>query len=186
MTEPRIQPLPRNEWTEEMRELLALPLEGHKSDEVPEFLTTLVRHPGLYRRYAGLSGKLLTRGKLAPRDRELAILRGAWLCKAAYEWGEHVRIAHEIGFSLDDIEHIIAGPDHPAWNAHERAVVRTVDELHCNAMITDDTWATLSATLDEKQLIELTMAVGAYHMIAYLQNGLRVRLRSTNAGLAAR
>jgi alkylhydroperoxidase family enzyme len=184
--EPRIKPLPESEWTEEVRDLMGMPQHGIDTRNASQFLSTLVRHPGLYRRYAAFAGKLLMTGKLPPRDRELAILRGAWLCQAPLEWGEHVDLAHTVGLTAHEVELVIAGPDHPGWAAHERAILRSVDELHSTAQISDGTWAALAVRFDEKQLIELLMLIGAYQMIAYVQNALRVPLRQTNEGLAAR
>ncbi len=70
---------------------------------------TLVRHPGLFRRWLPFGGKLL-RGKLATRDRELAILRTAWLCESPYEWAQHVLIAEAAGVTPAEVEAIAAGP----------------------------------------------------------------------------
>src|SRR5579862_3836002 len=95
-TTPRILPLTEQELSDDARSLLALPLKGHQDGAVSPFLLTVVRHAGLYRRYAPFAGKLLVGGKLPARDRELAILRCGWLCKGAYEWGEHVKIARSI------------------------------------------------------------------------------------------
>ncbi len=182
----RIQPLPAEALSEEARSLLELPLKDHRPNTSSGFLRTLVRHPGLYRRYAPFAGKLLVAGKLPGRDRELAILRGAWLCHAAYEWGEHVRIARSIGISVDEVERVIRGSADPAWNRHERAVIQAVEELRSSAHIDDATWAVLSETYDEQQLIELPMLIGAYQMIAYLQNSLRSVLPEGSEGLSAR
>jgi alkylhydroperoxidase family enzyme len=76
--------------------------------EVPELVVTLLRHPNLYRRITGLA-VALARGVLAPRDRELAVLRIGWLCQAPYEWGEHVRLAKQVGFSSEEIERVTHG-----------------------------------------------------------------------------
>ena len=57
---------------------------------IPELVSTLMRHPDLFQRVADLSIQLQGRGVLAPRDRQLAILRTTWLCQAPYAWGEHV------------------------------------------------------------------------------------------------
>lgn len=185
---PRIAPLEEAALTEEMRALLALPLDGHRKDDdaVPEFLATLVRHPGLYRRYAPFAGKLLIGGKLPARDRELAILRNAWLCQADFEWGEHVEIARQLGMTRGEIERITRGSGEPDWSADERAVLQAAEELHADGCIGEATWSALARRYDEKQLIELPMLIGAYRMIAWVQKSLRIRLREGNAGLAAR
>lgn len=186
MIEPRIKPLPSSEWTDEVKELMGLPQHGFDAEKVSDFLSTLVRHPGLYRRYAAFAGKLLMTGKLSARDRELAILRGGWLCRASLEWGEHIAIARKNGVTTAEIEQLIKGPDHPAWTARDRAILHSVDELHSTANISDTTWVELATHFDEMQLIELVMLIGAYQMIAYVQNALRIPLREGNDGLAAR
>jgi 4-carboxymuconolactone decarboxylase len=183
---PRITPLREQELSDDARLLLALPLKGHQKNTVSPFLLTIVRHPGLYRRYAPFAGKLLVAGKVPARDRELAILRCGWLCKAAYEWGEHVRIARSVGIGSEEIDRIIRGSADEQWTPHESAVLRAVEELHSGAHLSDSTWDVLAREYDEMQLIELPTLIGAYQMIAYMQNALRVALPEENAGLDAR
>ncbi len=82
-TSPRVPPLGPEDATDDQRELLgALGGEGALN-----IFKTLARHPGLFRRWMPFGGKLMQGGKLPPRDRELVILRVAWRCQAAYEWG---------------------------------------------------------------------------------------------------
>jgi alkylhydroperoxidase family enzyme len=98
--------------------------------EVPELVITLLRHPDLYQRITELAVQLLGRGVLTPRDRELAVLRVGWLCQAPYEWGEHVRIAKQVGLTSEEIERVTQGSSAPGWTKHEAAVLRAVEELH--------------------------------------------------------
>jgi alkylhydroperoxidase family enzyme len=183
--EPRILPLPESDWSQEMRDLLA---RGTPDGEPrrAEYFTTLVRHPRLYRHMTAYASTLLLRGLLPARVRELAILRNAWLCAGALEWGEHVAIAKELGFTGQDFDQVITGPDHPRWTAEDQCVLRAVDELHADGTIGDATWAALKLRLDDTQLIELIQLVGMYATTAWLQNSLRIRLRAGNAGLEAR
>jgi alkylhydroperoxidase family enzyme len=128
----------------------------------------------------------LAHGSIGIRDRELLILRNAWLSQAPFEWGEHVRIAKGQGITGVEIQRIIEGSSAPGWSEHDRALLRTVEELHQDAMISDATWTVLARTLDEKQLVELPLLIGQYLTIAYTQNSLRMRLRDGNEGLSAR
>src|SRR5215472_4020944 len=43
-----------------------------------------------------------------------------------------------------------------------------------DACITDDTWALLAEHLDERQLIEVPVVVGQYHLVAYMLNSLGI------------
>lgn len=191
---PRIPPMQTEEVIAAAREQTAkLRMAGTgdatpvEVSDIPEMLLTLMCHPGLYEKFSGLSMQMMGQSStLNPRDRELAILRTGWLCQAPYEFGEHVRIAKMVGISSDEIEQVIVGSSASCWNEHERAVLRAVEELHDNAMISDETWDMLSKRLEHKQLFELPVLIGQFTSVAYFQNSLRFRLSQGNEGLRAR
>src|SRR5215831_1346431 len=108
---------------------------ANKLGNLPELMRTLLRHPNLFARLADIGMQLLGEGSLAPRDRELAILRIGWLCQAPYEWGEHVLIAKKVGITCEDVERIPLGSDASGWSEHEQAILRAAEELHDDAMI---------------------------------------------------
>ncbi|MFL6242119.1 MAG: carboxymuconolactone decarboxylase family protein [Acidimicrobiia bacterium] len=177
---PRIPPLGDDEMDEETTALLEevrLP-----NAEAVNIFATLVRYPGLYRRWMPFAGKLLA-GKLPTRDRELLILRSAWRCRSSYEWGQHVRLAKQAGISAEEIDRVAAGPDAPGWEPFDRTLLTAVDELHDDACLTDATWATLASRYDERQMIELPMLVGQYHMLAFALNSLGVQREPGVPGL---
>jgi alkylhydroperoxidase family enzyme len=187
---PRIAPLGPDEIDDEAIEVIrgirrAIGVDPDVVETLPAFVSTILRHPALYRVFTAYGLQLL-RGALSPRHRELVILRTGWLCRAPLEWGEHVEIGKRCGLTTEEIERITRGSSDPAWEASERALVRAAEELHADAMITDETWSELAKFLDEKQLIELPFLVGQYTMVAYHQNALRLRPLPTNRGLAAR
>jgi alkylhydroperoxidase family enzyme len=156
------------------------------ADTVPEFVTTMLRHPELYRRITELSRQLQATGTLRPRDRQLAVLRVSWLCQAPYVWGEHVKHSKRIGLTSDEIERVTLGSGAAGWDELDSAILRAVEDLHAGAMISDVAWNLLSQRLDDKQLIELPVLVGQFTLIMYLQNSLKLRLGPGNIGLAAR
>jgi 4-carboxymuconolactone decarboxylase len=53
-------------------------------------------------------------------------------------------------------------------------------------MISDESWAVLAESWNEKQLMEFPVLIGQYFMIAIQQNALRVRLSDHNPGLSHR
>jgi 4-carboxymuconolactone decarboxylase len=186
---PRIPPLQPSEISQEafettaaLRKAVSLP----PSDEVPEFVATMLRHPALYRRHTELALQLFG-GTLSLRDRELVILRTGWCCQAPYEWGQHVVISKRVaGLTQEVIERVTQGSAAPGWDEHDRAILRATEELLEDAMISDETWHVLSGILDEKQLIELPLLIGQYQGIAYVQNALRMRMMPGHSGLSAR
>jgi alkylhydroperoxidase family enzyme len=155
-------------------------------DEMPDFVPTMLHNPAMLRCLTDTGVQFLVHGTLPPRDRELAVLRIAWTVGAPYEWGEHVSVSRGLGVEPADVERVIAGPEVDGWNALEQALLRAVDELLADAMISDATWATLAGVYSEAQLIELPLLVGQYQAVAYLQNALRMRLSDHNVGLNAR
>ncbi|MFP3899415.1 MAG: carboxymuconolactone decarboxylase family protein [Acidimicrobiia bacterium] len=179
----RIPPLPEDQRDSEMRDLLAA-ATGSRDRELNIF-STLVRHPRLFRRWLGFGGELLLNGLLPARDRELLILRTAWNCGAEYEWGQHLVIARDAGVSDEEIEAVAAGPDAPGWSAEDARLLRAADELHTDARIGDTTWAGLAARYDEPQLIELTMLVGQYHLVAFALNSCGVEREPGVEGFAS-
>lgn len=147
----------------------------------------MCRFPGIWNSLIDISITIQGPGcKLPFRIRKLAILRTAWLCQAPYEFGEHVSQARRMGFSADEIEQIVKGSDSPQWNTDEQTVLRAVEELHSNAMISDEIWEKLADRLDEHQLVELIVLIGQFTATAYFQNAFKLRLESGNEGLLAR
>ena len=173
---PRIPPLPASEQDEQARELLAgVRVAGAPDAPAANIFATLVRHPGLFRRWLPFGGKLLA-GKLSARDRELLILRTGWLCQAEYEWAQHRAIGLSVGLSEAEVERVREGSDASGWTEFDAVLLRAADELHAEARITDATWRALAGRYDERQMIEVPMLVGHYHMVAFTLNSLGVPL----------
>lgn len=176
MAEPlpaRIEPVPPDERVGIVRDLLDQARIGTGSDA--NIFATLVRAPGLFRRWLPFGGKLLN-GNIPARDRELVILRTAWNCRAEYEWAQHARIAQGCGLSTEEIDRVVLGPKAMGWAGRDTTLLRAADELHETYGLSDDTWSDLAAVYSTEQLIELTMLIGHYHLVAMTLNGLRVQV----------
>jgi 4-carboxymuconolactone decarboxylase len=188
---PRLPPLPPEERTERQQELLdeisMVVVDGvRKPREDKVALEILIRHAELYKAHMEVAKKYLSDCEMDIRDRELAILRIAWLSRAPFEWGSHVKIGKRNGITSEEIERLIEGSSAPGWSKRDRAIIRAVEELHTDSMITDDTWSDLQAVYNDKKLIELVILAGQYKTVAYYQNSLRLPLPKGNLGLLAR
>ena len=171
--QPRIAPLGDGELDDAQRELVA----ASGSPQLNIF-RTLARHPGLFRRWLPFGGKLLGGGKLSGRDRELVILRTAFVCRARYEWAQHVSIARAAGLADEEIRAVARGADDPVWGEHDGALLRAVDELHDEHCISEATWNALEHQYTTEQLIEVPMLSGHYAMLAGALNSLGVQPES--------
>jgi alkylhydroperoxidase family enzyme len=147
------------------------------SRPLPDVSLITLRHPGMFRAQMELGIELSTHGTIPRRDRELAVLRLAWLAGAPFEWREHVDIGKAAGITPEEIERVIDGSSAPGWSEHDAAILRGVEELLADHCIADATWDILARTYDEKQMLEYPMLVGAYLMTAFQQNSLKIQPR---------
>jgi len=170
---PRIPSLPRDEWDEEVSELLQATQMGGR---VLNIFQTLARHPKLLKRWLVFGNHVLFKSTLSPRARELLILRTGWNCRAEYEWGQHVVIAKQIGITDEEIARITRGPDVPGWDPFEATLLRAADELHRDSRIGDATWKALSVHYDVQQLMDLVFTVGQYTLVSMALNSFGVPL----------
>jgi alkylhydroperoxidase family enzyme len=152
---------------------------------MPDYMRTMIKHPEIFRCQMEM-GAAIFQGRIPPRERELAVLRCGWLCRAPYEWGEHVDIGKRYGLSDEEVARVQQGSAAPGWSEHDAAILRGVEELIGDQALSDATWNTLAKSWDEAQLIEFPMMVGQYVATAFVQNSLRIRLAPDNPGLSYR
>ncbi|MEE2673093.1 MAG: carboxymuconolactone decarboxylase family protein [Myxococcota bacterium] len=174
LSEPRVVPLAEPEWSDEARD--QLDKLGAAGGRVLNIFKTLAHHPKLMKRWLVFGNHVLGKSTLSPREREIAILRIGWLCRAEYEWGQHVAISRGIGMSEADIQRVAEGPDASGWDPFEATLLRAVDELHDDAIITDATWKALAARYDTQQLMDLVFTVGQYNLVSMALNTFGVQL----------
>jgi 4-carboxymuconolactone decarboxylase len=185
----RIEPLKQEEFSAEAKALIfsireSLGLTDHSV--LPEIFGLMLKHPDLYRCQMDMSIQLLGKGVIDVRERELAILRVGWLCRAPFEWGQHVQASKRCGLTEEDTVRVTQGSSAPGWSEHEAAILKGVEEMLGDQMISDETWNVLARSWSERQLIEFPALVGQYVSIAYFHNSLRLRLEPGTGGLRSR
>ena len=151
------------------------PLEG----EGIRVRRTFARHPEMQAARAGQSGYVNRISPLTPYFRELLILRIGWNCQAVYEWAKHVG---SVGRARDhglEPERIAMGPA-AGWDEFEAAHVRAADEIYRDGIISDDTWATLSARYDTREMMSVVMTVANYRLVSMSLNVLGVQPQPTD------
>ncbi len=174
LTTPRVKPLLDSALNTEQQEIMK-PLARNGS--VFNIFRTMIHHPVLFKSWLIFANYVLSkRSSISPRDREIAILRIGWLCKAEYEWAQHVIIGKAAGITDAEIDRIAAGPDAPGWDAFDAAIVRAADELHKDKIISDATWKTLSGRYNEAQCMDLVFAIGQYNLVSMALNTFGVQL----------
>jgi len=115
-------------------------------------------------------GAAIFNGALPERDREVLILRTAWLTQCRVQWAYHEAPAARAGLTASDIDAIVEGPESTALEAWDRVLVRVVDQLREHGTVDDATWDVLAFRYTTEQLIEIPLIAGHYLMIAYAVN----------------
>ncbi|HKI99224.1 MAG TPA: carboxymuconolactone decarboxylase family protein [bacterium] len=123
-----------------------------------------------------LGNKILFRGKLPPRLRELAILWVGHRAQAPYEFTKHVAIGLQTGLTQAQIDALPDWQTSPLFDTQARAVLAFTDEVSGGYRAQEATFAALKAFLDDEQVVELTVIVGFYEMVCRLLEALQIEL----------
>ncbi len=175
LPEPRIATHADDQWSADAAAVLA-PIVA--AGPPLNIFRTLAHHPGLLKRWMVFANHVLGKSSLPPRERELVILRIGHLCRAGYEWGQHVEIARDVGMTDDEIRRIRMGPDDGDWSGLDRALLQATDELHADSFVSDATWAELAGHLSTEQLMDVVFTVGQYHLVSMALNSFDVQPES--------
>ena len=118
---------------------------------------------------------------IAPRVREIMVLRCAHLLNVPYERQANLVMARNVGLSTQEIEAI--GKDGPVGgiDAEGMLICRATDELTELATLTDETLQALVDRYGRNVAAKLILAVGWFNMLSRFLNGTRVPLETGNA-----
>jgi len=179
-----VPPLEEHEWSASTRaRLLDSWLPPGEAPPTPSTVrATLARHESLFEAWDPF-GAAIFHGKLPARDREVLILRTAWLTRCRVQWAYHEAPAARAGLTQADIAAIVEGPESTALDEWDRVLVKVVDQLREQGTIDDVTWTVLAARYTTEQLIEVPLIAGHYLMIAYAVNSFGTPVPKGSAAL---
>jgi alkylhydroperoxidase family enzyme len=135
----------------------------------------LSHSPEALRRFMKFGTYFLAEGKLDPKLRELAILRTGYLCRAPYEFSQHIAFGRSAGLTDEQIR-AVAAPDGTHFDERQLAVLAFAGEVTSEARASDKTYAALKPFLDSEQIVELTLVIGFYNMVSRTLNALEIEL----------
>ena len=135
------------------------------------------------RTYRAYVGYFVRNATIPTRDRELLILRTAWLSRGDYIWGRHNVMGQDAGLTEAEIHRVTQGPEADGWSRFDAALLRAVDELQTSRFISDPTWHTLAERYSEAELREVVMIVGNYTQLSMFHNTIGAQLEPDVAGL---
>ena len=130
----------------------------------------------LFRPFLAFNLRLMPRGRLDRRDSEALILRTAWLCGSRYEWIQHRALARRAGLTPEQIETIGANPESEVLGGPTRSLLAVVPELLDHHTLSEATYEKLAEAFTPAEILEATMLVGNYAMLAGALNTFGVPL----------
>ena len=165
---PRIQPIDPAAAPEKVREAL---------DNLPplNIFRTLAHAETAFRPFLRFGGAVLGRMDLDPVVRELVILQVAKTAEAEYEWIQHVAIGKAVGVTDEQIAALESG-DLDAFGPGERAAVEFADAVVRGPRVGDELYNRVRGHFDDRQIVELLLAIGDYLMLARVMTVLEVEL----------
>ena len=191
---PRINPIPRVEWSDDMVDALSamqpptarhfVPPPGGRPDrpKASAIMGTFAHHPDLTKAFFSFNGHILYGTTLSLRQRGILVLRLAAVRHSPYLWAQHLVHTEEAGISEADVARIAFGPDAPLLDPLERAMLRAVDELILDGQVSSETWPVLAEDLTTQQILDLIFTVGCYDMIAWVCGSLQFELEQDLPG----
>ncbi len=134
----------------------------------------LLNHPTLAELVAPVGHHIRYEGDLPDADREIAIISVARHFDCAYEWAAHAPIARESGVDESVVGTIADGGDPADLPEPAKSIVRYVWSLLADHRVDDDTYETVLDRYGESGVVELTVTVGYYCLIAGVLNAFEV------------
>lgn len=136
-----------------------------RRDTFADVYRMLLHAPRLAEPWLDLFSALRWRTQLSGRLREIVIIRVAYLGEASYILAQHVpALARKEGLSQEECDALVDWEATDLFGESERAALRYVDAMTRGPGVADGTFEGLRDHFDERQLVELTVLIGAYIM----------------------
>src|SRR5262249_9780091 len=116
--------------------------------------------------FSMLGNSLLTKSKLNPRLRELAILRTAKVSNSVYEWTQHVPIARDTGVTEEQVAAVENWQSAKCFSDIDRTVLKFTDEVARNVKGSRQTLEELKKHMGPTEIVELIISIGFWGMVA--------------------
>ncbi len=149
------------------------------------FYRLLLNSPQSARVENEINDRILWEGRLtvrpeATRLRELAIMRVAWVTGSEYLWAHHFAPTVDVdlpGKRPSDVLGVREGAEHAGFGPAERAVMRAVDEMVRDDVISEGTLGELRELLDnDGEVVEICYVIAIWRALTTLMATFRVPL----------
>jgi 4-carboxymuconolactone decarboxylase len=164
---PRMPAVRPEDYTDETRAFFdRWTRDRFKEGDKNPVLGIFAHHPKLAGLFSEFNLHLLLTNTLPVKQRQIAIMRTAWITNTVYMWSSHLNTSLSFGLSDEMYDPIKIGASDPYFTDFERIVIRATEELVNDRRIGDANWQALSAEWNKQQLLDFMFTVGAYVTVA--------------------
>ncbi|HXG51570.1 MAG TPA: carboxymuconolactone decarboxylase family protein [candidate division Zixibacteria bacterium] len=151
-------------------------IRGARGGRLINIYRLMLHSPALAEAWFELNQAVRWRTEIDGRCRELAVIRIALLNKVDYVVRAHApAYALREGLTPRQVEGLADWERSPSlYSERERALLAYVDAMTTTVEVPDEVFARLRAHFTERQIVELTMLVGAYNMLTRFLKALEV------------
>ncbi|MBU6267223.1 MAG: hypothetical protein KGN34_06770 [Sphingomonadales bacterium] len=184
---PRLRELNEDELTPEMKAMFERwktgPFKGADTNPV---LRTFIHNPVVADLFSQFNIHILVTNTVPVRQRQIAIMRTAWITQATYMWSSHLNTSQSFGLETDLFEPIKHGADDPYFTPFEKVVIRATEDLVERHEVSQANWDALMAEWRPEQMMDFLFTVGAYVTVAGVMRSCRVQRQDDLRELAER
>lgn len=145
----------------------------HERASLPNLYRMLLNSPPVAEGWLNYLTAIRQRSGLSARIREMLILRVAVLNQADYEFEQHLPIALKEGCTEQQVAALKSG-DRGALDDKAQAAIAYCDAMTRDIRVNEATFASLRASFDEKEIVEITATIAAYNMVSRFLEAIQV------------
>ncbi len=155
-------------------------LKGARGGRLLNLYRVLLNSPSFAEAWQAFNSAIRFQSALDEQARELAIMRVAQLNGADYQFQIHAtKYAPDAGITPQQIA-ALGGSEHSSlFQPAHRALLAYADAMTVAIDVPDDVFDKLRRHYNDKQILELTVLIGAYNMHTRVGRALRIDPEST-------
>ncbi len=158
---------------------LAMRIRGRRGGKVINVYRTLLHSPPLAESWFEHINRVRWGTEIEGRLREIVIVRLGHLVASAYVLRQHVpTLAAGEGVSEEECEALMDWRGSDLFNDRERATLGYVDSMTLEITVPDDAFEPLRAHFSDRQIVELTVMIGAYISHSRVLQALEIDLET--------
>ena len=158
----------------ELAEVIAK-IKGARGGRLINIYRLMLHSPALANAWFELNQAVRYGTEVNGQSRELSVIRVAILNDVEYVQRAHgPAYALKEGLTPDQVEALADWQDSKLFNAQQRALLAYTDAMTRGIEVPDDVFNDARNYFSERQMVELTMLIGAYNMLTRFLKALKV------------